>query len=85
MEMNELGFCVSYERVLQLENQLATAVCEDSVVCPKQLRKRLFTVGALDNLDHNPSSTTATGSFHGTAISLFQSPTSLKMGHPQEG
>ena len=28
-----------------------------------------FTVGALDNLDHNPSSTTARDSFHGMGIS----------------
>ena len=28
--------------------------------------------GALDHLDHNPSSTTTTDSFHGTSISLFQ-------------
>jgi len=27
---------------------------------------------ALDNLDHNPSATTALSSFHGTGISLFQ-------------
>ena len=53
-------------------------------MCPAQLRKGLFTIGALDNLDHNPSSTTAKGSFHGTAISLFQSPTRSKMGHLQD-
>ncbi|KAL9954025.1 hypothetical protein ACROYT_G041513 [Oculina patagonica] len=34
----------------------------------------MFTVGAIDNIDHNPSSTTAQGSFHGTGISLFQFP-----------
>ena len=34
----------------------------------------MFTVGAIDNLDHDPSSTTAQGSFHGTGISLFQFP-----------
>ena len=27
--LNDLGLTVSYSRVLQLENQLATAVCED--------------------------------------------------------
>ncbi|GFO04546.1 hypothetical protein PoB_003105100 [Plakobranchus ocellatus] len=27
---------------------------------------------AVDNLDHNPSSTTSHGAFHGTGISLFQ-------------
>ena len=34
----------------------------------------LFTVGALDSIDHNPSSTTSVDSFHGTGISLFQFP-----------
>jgi len=32
-------------------------------------------VGALDNVDHNPSSTTSVSSFHGTGISIFQFPT----------
>ena len=32
-------------------------------------------MGALDNLDHNPSSTTSVNSFHRTGISLFQFPT----------
>ena len=35
----------------------------------------LFTVAAVDNLDHNPSSTTSKDSFHGTSISLMQLPT----------
>jgi len=85
MELHELGLSVSYDSLR--ENQLATAVCEDiekkGVVCVSQLRKGLFTTGALDNLDHNPSSTTAKGSFHGTGITLFQSPTKSKMGSPR--
>lgn len=68
--MHDLGLSVSYNRVLHLENQLAMAVCEDmkrkGVVCPVQMRFQLFTVGALDNIDHNPPSKTATGLFHGT-------------------
>ena len=44
----------------------------EGVVCPLILRKNLFTTAAVDNLDHNPSSTTAQGAFHGTGISLFQ-------------
>ena len=32
-------------------------------------------MAAVDNIDHNPSSTTAKDSFHGTGISLFQQPT----------
>ena len=39
------------------------------------LRKVAFTIGALDNIDHNPTSTTAASSLHGTGISMFQLPT----------
>ena len=67
---------MSYDQILQVENLLATGVCqhfaEIGLVCPSQLHHGLFTTGALDNLDHNPSNTTATDSFHGTGISLFQ-------------
>ena len=34
----------------------------------------MFLFGAFDNLDHNPSSSTSSGSFHGTCISIFQFP-----------
>lgn len=75
-QLCQFGLSVSYDRVIQVENQLATGVCqhiaEIGLVCPSQLHRGLFTIGALDNLDHNPSSTTATDSFHGTGISLFQ-------------
>ena len=47
---------------------------DDGVVCPAQLRTGLYTVARVDNLDHNPSSNTAVGSFHGTGISLSQFP-----------
>jgi len=74
-----MGICISYDRVLEIESMIAAAVSEqyeeEGVVAPACLRKGLFTVGALDNLDHNPSSTTAVKSFHGTGISLFQFPT----------
>ncbi len=51
---------------------------------PVQLRRGLFTIGALDNLDHNPSNTTAKGSFHGTGITIFQFPTSSNFGEQQD-
>ena len=44
-------------------------------MCPSKLREGLFTTAAVDNIDHNPSSTTSSDSFHGTAISLVQHPT----------
>ena len=38
--------------------------------------------GAIDNIDHNPSSLTSHGSFHGTGISIFQYPTIEQTGDP---
>ena len=38
----------------------------------------------MDNIDHNPTATTATTSFHGTSISLFQYPTSDNKGEKLE-
>jgi hypothetical protein len=38
------------------------------------LRQGLLTTGAVDNYDHNPSSTTAKDSLHGTGVSLVQHP-----------
>ena len=75
----KLGLSISYDRVLQLENLLAENVCEqfklEGIVCADNLRKGIYTIGALDNIDHNPSSTSAQGSLHGTAISIIQNPT----------
>ena len=83
-----MGLSVSYDRILQLENQLATPVCElikeIGLVCPVHLRHGLFTTGALDNLDHNPSGTTAKDSFHGMCISLFHFPSGSNEGYPQD-
>jgi hypothetical protein len=40
------------------------------------LQKDLFTTSAVDNIDYNPSATTATISCHGSGISVFQHPVS---------
>ena len=73
--LHKLGISISYKRVIEVENSLGSGICkrfeDEGIVCPLQLRKSLFTVGALDNIDHNFSSTTAQGSFHGTGISIF--------------
>lgn len=74
----ELGLSVSYERVLHLSSDLGNAVSQqfkdNQVVCSPQLRVNLFTTAAVDNIDHNPSSSTSDSSFHGTAISVIQHP-----------
>ena len=80
MEMlHEHGIGISYDRVLEISAQLGEATVskyvDDGVVCPPVLRKGLFTTSAMDNIDHNPTATTATTSFHGTSISVFQHPT----------
>lgn len=78
--MFSMGICISYDRLLALSTDIANSVCtrfeSDGIVCPPKLRGGLFTTAAVDNIDHNPSSTSAHDSFHGTAISLVQHPTS---------
>ena len=75
----DLRLSVSYDRVMEISTTIGNHVCEqyhrDQVVCPPNLREGLFTSSAIDNIDHNTSSTTATcATLHGTGISLFQHP-----------
>jgi hypothetical protein len=37
----------------------------EGVACLPKLRQGVFTTAAVDNVDHNPSSTTSKSSFHG--------------------
>ena len=82
------GLSISYDRVLEISAQLGEAVVaqyvEDGVVCPPVLRKKLFTTSAVDNIDHNPTATTAATSFHGTSISIFQHPSSEQPGEERD-
>ena len=77
--LHEHGISISYDRVLEISAQLGEATLskdvKDGVVCPPILRRGLFTTAAMDNIDHNPTATTATTSFHGSSISVFQHPT----------
>jgi len=56
-EMHALGLSVSYKRVQEMTSALCTLVAnraqEEGVLCPQNLRKGVFTVGAYDNIDHN--------------------------------
>ena len=86
--LHENGLSISYDRVLEISAQLGEAVVaqyvEDGVVCPPVLRKQLFTTSAVDNIDHNPTATTAKTSFHGTSVSLFQHPSPEHPGEERE-
>ena len=79
------GVSISYDRVMDLSTKMGNRVLKhfekENLVCPPILRQKLFTSAALDNIDHDPSSTTtAEDSFHGTGISLFQHHTSEQHG-----
>lgn len=86
--LSTVGVSVNYKHVIELENLLAGAVSthfeKEGIVCPPNLRKGLFTVGAFDNFDHNPSSISAQGSFHGTGMSVFQFPIASDCGFQRE-
>ena len=77
-KLHKLGLGISYDGLLNMTTAVSNAVCtqysEEGVVCPLNLQKGLFLVGAVDNIDHNTTSTTSKNSFHGTAISLVQFP-----------
>ncbi len=78
-QLYSMGISISYDRVFDLENKISTSICErfeeDGVVSPTSFRKGVLTISAIDNFDHNSSSTTSQASFHGTGIGLFQCPT----------
>jgi len=80
----DLGLSVSYDRVLSVSSEIARAACSvyhaKEAVVPSTLHSGVFTVGAMDNIDHNPSSTTAHSSFHGTGISLMQTGDAVNCG-----
>ena len=77
--LHEHGLSISYDRVLEISAQMGDAAVnkyvEDQIVCPPGLNSGLFTTTAMDNIDNNPTATTATTSFHMTSISVFQHPT----------
>ena len=83
-KLYDLGLCVSYDRILAISTAMGNSVSarfeDENVVCPPKLRFSLFTTAAVDNIDHNPSSTTAKGSLHGMEISLFQHPSENSTG-----
>ena len=79
-----LELSISFDRVMQISADLGNSICtqfeEEGVVCPSKLKRSLFTTANVDNIDHNPSARTAKDSFHGTAISLTQHPSTDREG-----
>ncbi len=89
--LHQYCLSVSYKRMLTIEIGYAQATAERAhakadkiIVCHSNLHHKILLVAALDNLDHNPTSRTATSSFHGTGISMFQFPSVENPGLDQE-
>uniref|UniRef100_UPI00358DF98B uncharacterized protein isoform X2 n=1 Tax=Myxine glutinosa TaxID=7769 RepID=UPI00358DF98B len=82
-----LGLSVSYDLVLGMSADLGNSAISHlesiGTVCPPALQIGVFTTSAVDNIDHDPTATSAHGSFHGTGISLFQHPNTENCGTEQ--
>lgn len=63
---------------MDIANSIIAHFESQGVVAPVQAKSGIFSTFALDNIDHNPSSTTCRSSFHGTSISMVQFPGSLE-------
>ena len=81
--LHQRGLCISYDcgcvshiSLRMLSTDIANLVISQweqaGVVVPPQAVKNVFTTGTFDNIDHNPSSTTAKSALHGTCISIHQ-------------
>ena len=72
----KLGLSISSDRVDFISKSLGNRAIEqfeqNDVVYPINMQPNRFTIGAVDNIDIDPSSTTAMSAFHGTAASLHQ-------------
>lgn len=72
----ERGLCTSYARTRQISCDLANSAIKHwenkGVVVPLQAVEGAFTTCGIDNIDYNPSSTTASTALHGTGISVVQ-------------
>lgn len=73
-----VGVSISYDydRLKTILSERANRAChfyrQEGLICPARLELGAFTTAAVDNLDHNTSSTTAKAAFHGNVISLMQ-------------
>ena len=68
----EGGLRISYQRVQDIQKMVTNQLCDkfekDGIVCPPSLKKGY---AAIYKTDHDPSSTGAKSSFHGTSLSFF--------------
>ena len=75
----QMGLCASYDRVLQVTKGIGDNSVRQfkthGIFAPGELKRGVFTVVAKDYVDHNARSSTATKHFHGTSMTVMQTPT----------
>ena len=69
-KVSALGLSISYNRVDEIQSSITDQT--KRLVHPFGLADSLLTTAAIDNVDHNASSSISKNHFHGTSISLFQ-------------
>lgn len=76
-KLNRLGLSISYNRVQEILTTVTNVLCDkykldDNQIILTNLLANTFLPVAIDNIDHNPSSSTAADAFHGSSISVIQ-------------
>ncbi len=71
-DMHQGGMCILYDRLRDIANSVIGHWEQVGMVVDPQAVKSIFTTGGFDNIDYNPSSTTAKAALHGTCISIRQ-------------
>ena len=69
-----LSLCIKYNRIEEIQKIITSNEInrynQIGVVCPPTIHENIFTTAAIDNIDHNAASSTATNHFHCTSISI---------------
>ena len=75
-KFSSLGLCILSNRIDEIQSVITQNVCQQyrlkERLCPDSLVENLFNTAAIDNIDHNETSSTSSSHFHGTSISVFQ-------------
>ena len=73
----KFGLSISYNRVDGIQSAITDQVCREyqtkGLARPIGLSDSVFTTAAIDNIDHNASSSTSNSHFHRTSISVSTS------------
>lgn len=85
-KINQFGLGISYTQQFAtgLANCAVAHCAKSSVLYTQSLSRNVFTVAAFNNIDHNPTVTSSTSSFHRTSLLLFKAYIEYNTGIAQE-